>query len=51
MDPWKLKYKTRNRGLNTTQIKCFGKQILMVRTYIHLSNGRYFSGVYRSVTT
>lgn len=33
-DPWKLKYKTRNRGLNVTQIKCFGKQILMALLYL-----------------
>lgn len=33
-DPWKLKYKTRSRGLNVTQIKCFGKQILMALLYL-----------------
>lgn len=33
-DPWKLKYKTRNRGLNVTQIRCFGKQVLSALLFL-----------------
>ncbi|XP_053377160.1 slowpoke-binding protein-like isoform X2 [Mercenaria mercenaria] len=33
-EPWRNKYKTKKKGLSVTQIRCFGKQILMALIYI-----------------
>ncbi|XP_052779814.1 slowpoke-binding protein-like [Mya arenaria] len=33
-DPWGVKYKTKRRGLNMTQIRAFGKQTLMALLYL-----------------